>query len=211
MRVSGKTVLAGSRWSPFGWLRRLYEWVTRLAQSPHGSWALFLVAVAESSVFPIPPDVLLIALAVTRPSRSLFFALICTAGSVLGAAFGYLLGYQFYHLVGEPIIEVYGASETYERVQELYREWNAVAVGVAGFSQIPFKLFTITAGAFHVNFPVFLLASAVSRSARFFLVAALIYRFGPAIRVLIDRYFNWLAVVFSLLLVGGFLLLKYVL
>ena len=208
--VSQKTILAGSRWSPFVWLRVLYDWVTTLAQSPHGSWALFLVAVAESSVFPIPPDVLLIALAVATPSRSLFFALICTLGSVVGAAIGYLLGFQFYQLVGGPIIEFYGAAETYHRVQELYREWNALAVGIAGFSQIPFKLFTIAAGAFHVNFPVFLLASAVSRSARFFLVGALILRFGPRIRRLIDRYFNWLAVIFSVLVVGGFLLLKYV-
>ncbi len=195
---------------PFIYLRRLYDWVLAFAETPYGTRALFLLAVAESSFFPIPPDVLLMALAVAAPSRAFRFAAICSVGSVLGGAIGYLLGLEFYELVGRPIVEFYSAAESYERVQQLYRDWDAIAVAVAGFTPIPYKVFTIAAGAFQINFPTFLLASLVSRSARFFLIGGLIWWLGPQIRVFIERYFNWLTVVFAVLLVGGFVLLKYV-
>lgn len=208
---SSPVQMRGGPWfSPFALLRRIYDWVVGFADRPSGTWALFGVAVAESSFFPVPPDVLLIALAVGRPKRSLWFAAVCTAGSLLGAAVGYLLGYQFYEVIGRPIVDFYAAEDAYLRVQQLYEQWNALAVGVAGFTPIPYKVFTIAAGAFKINFPIFMAASAVSRGARFFLVGALILWFGPAIKGLIERYFNMLATVFAVLLVGGFLLLKYV-
>ncbi len=195
---------------PFVWLRRLYDWVVGFAESPYGTWALFLIAFAESSFFPIPPDVLLIALALGAPRRSLWFASVCTAGSLLGAVGGYLIGLYFYALIGQPIVAFYGAEDAYLRVQHLYRDWDAVAVAIAGFTPIPYKVVTIAAGAFRINFLTFMLASAVSRAARFFLVAGLIYWFGPPIQRFIDRYFNLLTVVFTILLLGGFLILRYV-
>jgi len=192
-------------------LRKLYDWVLRWAETPYGSWALFLLALAESSFFPVPPDVLLIALAISIPARSFRYALICSVGSLIGGVLGYVIGYQFMDLVGMKIVEFYGFTEQYGAVSDLYERYNAWAVGVAGFTPIPYKVFTISAGAFKINFPIFFLASAISRSARFFLVGWLIYAFGPEIKQFIDRYFNILAVLFVVLLIGGFIVIKYML
>jgi membrane protein YqaA with SNARE-associated domain len=191
-------------------LRRLYDWVLHWAETPYGTWALFFLALAESSFFPIPPDVLLIALAISIPTKSFRYALVCTVGSLIGGVIGYMIGYQFMELVGIQILEFYGLMTKFNAVGDLYNKYNALAVGIAGFTPIPYKVFTISAGAFGINFPVFLLASAVSRAARFFIVGWLIYRFGPGIRAFIDRYFNVLAVVFVILLVGGFVLIRYI-
>jgi membrane protein YqaA with SNARE-associated domain len=180
------------------------------AESRYGSAALFVLAVVEASVFLVPPDVLLIALCVGRPRRSLYFAAVCTVGSVVGGILGYLIGYQLYELIGRPIIEFYGAAEAFQRVGDLYRTNLVVALGTAGFTPIPYKVFTIAAGAFSVPFVPFLMISAVSRGARFFLVAGLIRIWGPQIRGFIDRYFNLLSVVFVIVLVLGFILLKFV-
>ncbi|UCC75266.1 MAG: DedA family protein [Gemmatimonadota bacterium] len=192
------------------WVRRLYDWVLGWAESPYGSAALFVLALVEASFFLVPPDVLLIALCVGKPRRSLYFAALCTAGSVVGGILGYVIGYQLYELIGRPIIEFYGAAEAFHRVGELYRANLMIALGTAGFTPIPYKVFTIAAGAFSVPFVPFVLISAASRAARFFLVAGLIRLLGPQIRGLIDRYFNLLTVVFVLLLVLGFIVLKYV-
>lgn len=192
-------------------LRRLYDWVMRWAETPYSSWALFLLAVAESSFFPVPPDVLLIALAVARPSKAYKYALICSAGSVLGGCLGYGIGYGFMAGVGQHIIDLYGFSDKVDYIQDLYRRYDAWAVGIAGFTPIPYKLFTIAAGMFKIDFKVFVLASLISRSARFFIVSALIYFFGPGIQRVIDRYFNILSIIFVILLVLGFIALKYAL
>ena len=170
----------------------------------------FILAFSESSFFPIPPDVLLIALAVGKPEKALKFAAICTAGSVLGGMLGYLIGWQFMAAVGERIVAFYGLTEKVDYIEMLYNQYDAWAVGIAGFTPIPYKVFTIAAGAFKINFLVFIIASAVSRSARFFLVGGLIHFFGPGIQAFIDKYFNLLAVVFTILLVGSFFLLKYI-
>lgn len=192
-------------------LKRLYHWVLHWAETPYGSWALFLLALAESSFFPVPPDVLLIALAISIPARSFRYALICSIGSVIGGMIGYLIGYQFMDLVGMKIVEFYGFTSQYAAVGDLYDRYNAWAVGIAGFTPIPYKVFTISAGAFKIDFLVFLIASAISRAARFFLVGWLIYRFGSGIKIFIDRYFNILAIVFTVLLIGGFIAIKYLL
>lgn len=189
-------------------LRRLYDWVLHWAETPYGSWALFLLAFAESSFFPIPPDVLLIALAISIPAKSFRYALICALGSLLGGVAGYVIGYQFMDLIGFRIVDFYGFTGQYYSVGDLYNKYNAWAVGIAGFTPIPYKVFTISAGAFKINFIIFLIASAISRSARFFLVGWLIYKFGPSIKLFIDRYFNTLAFVFVALLIGGFILIK---
>ena len=180
-------------------------------QTPYGLWALFLIAVAESSFFPIPPDVFLIALCISVPRRSFFFAAICAAGSVIGGGIGYGLGLGFMDTIGIRILNWYGLMEKYEVVQNLYQQYDALAVGAAGFTPLPYKLFTITAGAFKINFATFMLVSLAARSARFFLVAAFIYKFGAPVRTFIERYFNLLATLFFILLIGGFLLIKWLL
>jgi len=191
-------------------IKRLYEWVLGWAHRPHGAWALFILAFAESSFFPIPPDVLLIALAISIPARAFRFALIASVGSLMGGVAGYAIGFYLMDVVGENIIRVYGLAEKYEYIQTLYREYDAWAVGIAGFTPIPYKAFTITAGAFKINFFVFIVASAISRSARFFIVAFLIYRYGASIRAFIEKYFNILTLLFVILLVGGFVVIKFV-
>ena len=191
-------------------LRRLYEWVLHWADTPYGTWALFLLAFAESSFFPIPPDVLLIALCVARPEKSFRYALVSSVGSILGGCLGYLIGWQFMATVGNRIVAFYGLGDKVAYIEHLYNTYDAWAVGIAGFTPIPYKVFTIAAGMFKINFMVFVLASMVSRSARFFLVGGLIHRFGPRIQVFIDRYFDMLAITFTVLLVGSFVVLKYV-
>ncbi len=195
--------------SPTRMLRRLYDWVMSFARSRYGAWALFLVAIAESSFFPVPPDFLLIALAVGNPRRSLRFAAITALGSIIGAGIGYWIGLEFYQRLGRPIVEFYGAQDSYRQVQALYREWDSLAVGIAGFTPIPFKVFTIAAGAFQLELLPFFLASTLSRGARFFLVGGLIWWFGPSIQTFIERYLNWLAVLAVVLFVGGFLTIRY--
>lgn len=170
--------------------------------------ALFVLAFAESSFFPIPPDVLLMALAMGRPRSALRFAAIATMGSVLGGIAGYFIGLFLFEQVGHPILEFYGATGTFDHVGELYRQNLVVALGTAGFTPVPYKVFTIAGGAFAVPLLAFVTISIVSRGARFFLVAALIRLFGPPIKSFIDRYFNLLSIVFVVLLVGGFALVK---
>lgn len=189
-------------------MRRLYNWVLHWAETPYGAWALFILAFSESSFFPIPPDVLLIALAIGKPEKSLKFAGLCATGSVLGGIVGYFIGWQFMAAIGERIVAFYGLTEKIVQIELLYNQYDAWAVGIAGFTPIPYKVFTITAGAFKIDFLVFVLASAVSRSARFFLLGLLIYVFGPSIQSFIDRYFNILAVAFTVLLVAGFVVIK---
>ena len=190
-------------------LKRLYDWVVKWAQTPYGAWALFALAFAESSFFPVPPDPLLIALAIARPRGALKFALVCSLGSVLGGCIGYLIGWQFMTAIGDRIVALYGLTDKVAQIKMLYNQYDAWAVGIAGFTPIPYKVFTISAGAFHINFGVFVIASAVSRSARFFLVGGLIRIFGAKIQPFIEKYFNILAVVFIILLVASFVLLKY--
>lgn len=193
------------------WLRSLKAWVEGFAKKPGALWALFLIAFAESSFFPIPPDVLLIAIAVLVPKRSFRYALICSVGSVLGGMLGYLIGYGFYDAVGARIIEFYGLTSAYERVRLMYESNAFAAIAIAGFTPIPYKVFTIAAGVFEVSFGVLVLASALSRSARFFLVAGLIYLFGPKVQGFIDKYFDVLSIAFVVLFVLGFVVVKWVL
>ena len=192
-----------------GVLRSLYDWTMEWLQTPYGVLVLFLVAVAESSFFPIPPDVFLMALCISMPRKSFRFAGICAVGSVVGGIIGYGLGFWFMDAIGSRIIEIYGLADKYQVVQDLYREYDAWAVGVAGFTPLPYKVFTITAGAFRIDFPTFVIVSFFSRSARFVLVAGLIYRYGAPIRGFIERYLNILTMLFVVLQVTGFVLIKW--
>jgi len=192
-------------------LRKLYDWVLHWSATPQAVPALFVLSFSESSFFPIPPDVLLIAMCVALPKRGFYFALVCSIASVLGGMFGYLIGLEFMDLVGHRIVEFYGFQPQFDKIGGWYNEYQAWAVAAAGFTPLPYKVFTIAAGVFEVNFLVFVLASLASRSARFFLVAALIYKFGPPIKDFIEKYFNLLSIVFFAGLFLGFILLKYLL
>jgi membrane protein YqaA with SNARE-associated domain len=190
------------------WLKKLYDWVLHWAETSYGVPALFILAFIESSFFIIPPDVLLIAMALALPTRAFRFAFYCSLGSVLGGMFGYFIGMQFFDTLGKGVLDFYGAMEKYDYIAQKYNEYSAWVVGIAGFTPIPYKVFTIAAGACKVNFPIFVIASAISRSARFFIVAGLFYFFGPPIKTFIDRYFNILSILFVILLIGGFVLMK---
>lgn len=189
-------------------VQRLYNRCMEWIQTPAGVWVLFFIALAESSFFPIPPDVFLIALCIGVPGKSFKYAAICAAGSVIGGALGYGLGMMFMDTLGQHILDIYGLKDKYEIVQGLYQQYDAWAVAAAGFTPLPYKLFTITAGAFRINFPTFMLVSLAARSARFFLVAGLIYKFGAPVQGFINKYFNILSIVFLAMLVGGFVLIK---
>jgi membrane protein YqaA with SNARE-associated domain len=190
-------------------MRRLYDWTIKWAEKPHSTWALFILAFCESSFFPIPPDVLLIALAVSLPSKSFKYALVCSVGSILGGCFGYFIGYQFFEYVGRPIINFYHITDVFDAVSEKYRSNAFASIAVAGFTPIPYKVFTIAAGVCKINIFTLILASALSRTARFFLVAGLFYLFGPKIKTVIEKYFNILSIVFVILLISGFVAIKY--
>lgn len=190
--------------------RRLYDWVLHFAHTPHGAVALFLLAFAESSIFPIPPDVLLMALVLGARQRWWRLALVCTLGSVLGGVAGYAIGHGLMDSLGAWIIRIYHAEEYYEQVRQLYAQYDYWIVFAAAFTPIPYKVFTIASGAFHMNLLGFSLISLAGRGLRFLLVAALLYWFGPPVRAFIERYFDALCIAFLVLLVGGFVLLKYV-
>jgi len=191
-----------------GMLKRLYTWVIHWAYTPYGIPALFLLAFTESSFFPVPPDVLLIALALGAPEKSFRFATVCTAGSVLGGMLGYIIGMMFFDVIGHKILDFYGVMDKFAMVQELYVKYDVWFVGAAGFTPIPYKVFTIAAGTFDMNFPRFVVASALSRGARFFIVGWLIWKFGQPIKYFIDKYFNILTIIFIILLLVGFIVIK---
>lgn len=191
-------------------IRRLYDWVMHWAETPYAVPALFTLAFAESSFFPIPPDVLLIALAVSVPARSFRYAAVCLIGSVLGGILGYAIGVFGYSAIGEPIINFYHGQEAMEEVRRLYEDWGFWGVFFAALTPIPYKVFTIASGFFTFNFWAFIGASICGRGLRFFAVGALIYFCGPRIKEFIDKYFNILAIVFAVMLVGGFVLIKFV-
>jgi len=193
-------------------VRRLYDWVLHWAETPYGGPALFLLALVESSVFPVPPDVLLIALCIALPSRAWHYALLASAGSVLGGLIGYGIGWGAWPLLNTFFFDYIPGftPAVFERVQGLFAEYDFWVVFTAGFTPIPYKVITIGSGVFNINLLVFFVASLTSRSLRFFLVAWLLHRYGAGMREFIDRYFNLLSIVFVLLLIGGFLLLKYV-
>lgn len=191
-------------------LRRLYAWTLHWAETPQAPWALFLVAFVESSVFPIPPDALLIALVLATPRRFLRYAFVCTLGSVLGGILGYLIGYAFMETLGWRIIDFYHARDLWAEFQMKYHTYGLIFLAVAAFTPIPYKVATIASGATEIALSDFVLISALGRGARFFLVAGLLHLFGEPIRAFIEKYFDVLSLLFVVLLLGGFLLLGYI-
>jgi membrane protein YqaA with SNARE-associated domain len=192
-------------------LRRLYDWTMSLAARTGAVWALAIVAFVESSVFPIPPDVLQIPMVLARRDRAWAYAAIATVASVLGGVAGYLIGWLVFDTVGRPLLEFYGYGAKFDDFAARYNHWGAWIVFIAGVTPFPYKVITIASGATGLPMPVFMVASVAARGLRFFVVSALLYWFGPPIRAFIERYLGLLAIVFVVLLLGGFALVKYVL
>ena len=192
--------------------RRLYDWVIHFADTPHGERALFLLSFAESSFFPVPPDVLLAPLTLGAPKKWFRFALSCSIASVLGGILGYLIGMFLWQQIGPWVFAHMGGlgftPANFDSFQQGYQQYDFWIVFTCGFTPLPYKVCTITAGVAKISFLGFIIASVVSRSARFFIVAGLFGWKGEAIRPFIEKYFNWLSLAFVLLLVGGFAALK---
>jgi membrane protein YqaA with SNARE-associated domain len=192
--------------------RRLYDWVIHFAHTPQGERALFLLSFAESSFFPVPPDVLLAPLTLGAPKKWFRFALSCSIASVLGGFFGYLIGMFMWNQISGWVFAHMGGvgftPENFEKFQQGYQKYDFWIVFTCGFTPLPYKVCTITAGIAKISFLGFVIASVTSRSTRFFMVAGLFGWKGEAIRPVIEKYFNWLSLAFMVLLVGGFAALK---
>jgi membrane protein YqaA with SNARE-associated domain len=189
-------------------LRALYNRTLTLAASPKAGWWLAVIAFAESSFFPIPPDVLLVPMALARPDRAWRFALICTIASVCGGALGYFIGYAVFDQLARPIIEVYGYGAKFAAYQAMYAEWGLWIILLKGLTPIPYKIVTIASGAAKFNFLTFMIASCITRGARFFLVATLLHFWGDKVRVFIERRLTLVTTLVALGIVTGFVVLK---
>jgi membrane protein YqaA with SNARE-associated domain len=197
--------------APSRFLRRLYDWTLHWAKTPKAQAALFGIAFVESSFFPVPPDVLLIAMTIARPRRWLVYAGLCTLGSVTGALLGYAIGWGFYETAGQWIISTYHLQEAVTLVGQRYQENAFLALFTAAFTPIPYKVFTIAGGLFRIDLGTLLAASLAGRFSRFFLVAGILRLFGRRIADTLEKYFDVFSLAFAALLIGGFLLLKAVL
>ena len=192
-------------------LRRLYNWTIHIAGHRHALRWMFGIAFIESSVFPIPPDVLLIPMVLARRSQAFLVAFLATAGSVLGAFLGYAIGHFLFHTIGQTILDFYGATADFNRLRELYDHWGWWIIPVAGMTPFPFKVITIASGVFGLDLTTFALACTVSRGGRFFIESALLWRFGPRMRNFIERNLNVAAVILFVLLLVGLALVRGVL
>ena len=190
-------------------LRRLYDWTMDLAGHRHALWVLAAVAFIESSVFPVPPDVLIIPMVLAARGQAWRIAAVATVASVVGGGLGYLIGAALFETLGRPLLEFYGQMASFDEFRRIYDEWGAWIVAGAGFTPFPYKVVTIASGVAGLDPVTFMAASAVSRGARFFLVAALLWKFGPPIRFFIEKYLPYLAAAFFILLIGGFVALRY--
>ncbi|NNG04188.1 MAG: DedA family protein [Inquilinus sp.] len=190
-------------------LRSLYDWTLALAGHRHARWGLAIVAFVESSVFPIPPDVVLIPMVLAERRRAWRLAAICTIASVLGGIAGYAIGFFLFDAFGRPILDFYGYAENFARFQERYNDYGAWWVFGAGLTPFPYKVITIASGVTRLDLLTFMVASVIARSARFYLVAALLWKFGEPIRAFIERWLGPLTLLFFVLLFGGFLVARF--
>ena len=191
-------------------IRHLYDWTMSLAATRHARVALAGVSFAESSFFPIPPDVLLIPMVLANRTAWWRLALLCTAASIVGAMVGYAIGMFLFEASGRPILDLYGKEQSFDRISEWYNTYGGWGVLFAAITPFPYKVLTIFSGVTGLNFGIFVLVSIIGRSFRFFLVAFLLYRFGEPIRLFIERYLGLLFVIFMVLLIGGIYAIRYV-
>jgi membrane protein YqaA with SNARE-associated domain len=192
-------------------MKSTYDWMMRMAGDRRAPHALFWVSFAESSFFPIPPDVMLIPMVLAQRSKAWAYALLATVSSVIGGVAGYAIGYFFMDTVGTSILEFYGKAQGFEQFKQLFNEWGVWILIIKGMTPLPYKVLTITAGVTHMPLVPFILASVVARAMRFFLVAALLYWFGPPIKDFIERRLTLVTTVGVVLLVGGFVAIRYLL
>ena len=190
-------------------LKKTYNWTLEKAQHKNAKWYLSLISFAESSFFPIPPDILLIPMALASKARALFYAFMCTLFSVLGGILGYAIGYFFYNSVGIYIVDFYHLENSFNIFENYYKEFGILIVLGAGITPFPYKFITIASGVFGLNIFLFIIVSIIGRGLRFYLIAILLYFFGEKIRLIIDRYFNILTVTFFILLVGSVFIIRY--
>ena len=190
-------------------LKSLYTRTLELSNHRHALWVLVIVAFVESSIFPIPPDILLIPMIIAAPSRAWKIALLCTVASVMGGLAGYGIGMFLFQELGQPLLELYGYSPKFLEFQKAYNEWGAWAVFIAGVTPFPYKVITILSGVTALDLVVFIVASLMARGFRFFLIAALIWKFGLSIREFIEAHLGIVFTIFCTALVGGFLAIKY--
>ncbi|GGF00629.1 MULTISPECIES: YqaA family protein [Stappia] len=190
-------------------LRQLYDWTMSLASGRRAPLALGLVSFAESSIFPLPPDLLLIPMVIARRARAFFYALLCTVTSVIGGFAGYAIGALLFLQLAQPILAFYGYLDKFQTFQDNFNEYGAWIVFIAGVTPFPYKVITIASGASGLSLPVFLVASVLARGLRFFVVAGLLYFFGPPIRHFIEKRLGLMFTLFVVGLVGGFVLIKF--
>lgn len=194
---------------PPGLIDRMYNWVMAHAAGPHATRTLALVSFAESSFFPIPPDVMLVPMCLADRRRAFYFATVCSIASVLGGVLGYAIGFFLYETVGRAIVDFYGLQQAFDSYQASFAEWGLWIILIKGLTPIPYKIVTIASGVASFDLLVFVLASIVTRAARFFLEAWLLWRFGPPIRNFIEQKLVLLTWIFLVVLLGGFALVKY--
>lgn len=191
-------------------VRKIYDAVFHLSKDNGAMYWLFAVAFIESSFFPIPPDVMLIPMILAAPDKAWKIAGVATVGSVIGAYFGYAIGFYFFQLIAEPLLSFYGYLDKFNSFKNLYNQYGAWIVFGAGITPFPYKIITIASGVVHTNLLVFTVASIIARGMRFFLVAWLLKKYGEAMREFIEKNLGWLSVVFLLLLIGGFAAIKFI-
>ncbi len=208
-RLKNHKLIQGLHFYSFGLLKRLYVWVLSWAESKYSTIALAVLAFIESAFFPIPPDVLQIALSISKPKRSFWYATITSIFSVLGGILGYYIGLFLFESVGKFIIASLGYGPYFSMVGELFKANAFMAILAAAFTPIPYKVFTIAAGVWQIGLPVLILASVIGRPARFFLVAALTYFFGERVKIFLEKYFNLVTLVLFMLIFLGFAAIKY--
>lgn len=192
-----------------GFIRKIYDKMLKLSEGKGAMVALFAVAFAESSFFPIPPDIMLIPMILAAPSKAWRIAGLATLASVLGGFFGYAIGVFFFEVIAEPLLSFYGYLEKFHTFESYYHEYGAWIVFGAGLTPFPYKIITIASGAVHLGLAVFTVASVLARGGRFFVVAWLLKKFGAPMKVFIEKNLGWLSVLFLILLIGGFAVLKY--
>ena len=189
-------------------LKRIYNWTLKKAQHKNAKWYLSLISFAESSFFPIPPDILLIPMALASKANALFYAFICTLFSVLGGILGYAIGYFFYNSVGIYIVDFYHLENSFSVFESYYKEFGILIVLGAGITPFPYKFITIASGVFGLNIFMFIVVSIIGRGLRFYLIAILLYFFGERIKLIIDNYFNILTIMFFILLLGSVFIIR---
>ena len=189
--------------------KKTYDWTLEKAQHKNAKWYLSLISFAESSFFPIPPDILLIPMALASKARALFYAFMCTLFSVLGGILGYAIGYFFYNSVGIYIVDFYHLENSFNIFESYYKEFGILIVLGAGITPFPYKFITIASGVFGLNIFLFIIVSIIGRGLRFYLIAILLYFFGEKIKLIIDKYFNVLTIVFFILLVGSVFIIRF--